>query len=122
MTGEPNEYLNIKHSGGNWCSYCRFDDKSGVRMSKAYQKSFDYNGVVPDRSTLYTPARIVRFNDSVLAYVNCILASQRQAHQVGAFLESRQELLVLVNGVSGKKKQSLQESINIFWRHIEQDT
>ena len=55
----------------------------------------------------------MRLNDSIRAYVYCLLGSQVQPRQAGSSLDLQQEFLVLVNDLIDKQ-QSLQESIDNF--------
>ena len=114
-TGLDNEYLNIQRKGGDWGQFYQFPPWSanvGIKMDNVSQNPFAYSRVIPDRGD-FTNAGIVRFNDSIRAYVYCLLGAQVQARQAGSSLESQQQFLVLVNDLIAKK-QSLEDSIKNF--------
>lgn len=112
-TGLSNNYMNVQKKGGDWGNYYHFGGSGGYPIDSISQDKFNYNRVVPDHSKLFTNAGLVRLNDSIRAYVYCLLGGQVQARQAGSSLESQQEFLVLVNDLIAKK-QSLEESIKNF--------
>ena len=108
--------LDVQKKGGDWGTYYQFppwNSSVGVKMDSVTQDAFNYNRVVPDHGKGFTPAGIVRLNDSIRAYVYCLLGAQVQARKAGSSLESQQEFLTLVNDIIAKK-QSLEESISNF--------
>ena len=109
--------MDVHRSGANgWGTYYQFPEwnsSAGTKMVSVTQDPFDYKRVVPDHSKSFTSPGIVRLNDSIRAYVYCLLGAQVQARQAGSSLESQQEFLVLVNDLI-MKKQSLQDSISNF--------
>ena len=121
-TGKENLYVNIKPKGtlepntnGSmyWGTDFSFDDDLFVKLTRCQQDLFNYDRIVPDHSKSFTNPGIVRINDSIRAYVYCLLGAQVQARQAGSSLESQQEFLVLVNDLINKR-QTLQESIANF--------
>jgi len=120
-TGAKNIYRNVKREGalepntGGSSYWGTSYDFGGdwINLTKVQQDSFNYNRVIPDHSKSFTSPGIVRLNDSVRAYVYCLLGAQVQARQAGSSLESQQEFLVLVNNLINER-QTLKESIVNF--------
>jgi hypothetical protein len=115
-TGLDNDFMDVQKKGGKWGTYYQFpptNDSIGVKLDSVTQDIFDYNRVVPDHTKGLTNSGIIRLNDSIRAYVYCLLGAQVQARQTGSSLEAQQQFLVLVNDLI-VKKQSLEESISNF--------
>lgn len=116
-TGQDNVYMNVQKKGvahfGSDYQFPPWNSSVGTKMDSVTQDHFDYNRVVPDHSSAFTNPGIVRLNDSIRAYVYCLLGAQVQARQAGSSLESQKQFLTLVNDLI-VKKQSLEESIKNF--------
>jgi len=115
-TGLKNLYLNVQRKGGDWGRYYQFppfNASVGTKMDSVTQTKFDYNRIIPDHSKGFTNPGLVRVNDSIRAYVYCLLGAQVQARQAGSSLEAQQEFLVLVDDLINDG-QTLQQSISNF--------
>ena len=112
-TGLDNPYINVQKTDSDWGTYYQFGG-GGYPIDAVQQDTFNYNRIIPDHNTAsFTNPGFVRINDSIRAYVYCLLGAQVQARQAGSSLESQQEFLTLVNDLIAKQ-QSLQESIGNF--------
>ncbi len=129
-TGKPNNYINIKIKGSRehndypeWGTYFQFAKEAnssvGISMNKVQQDTFNYLRVIPDHPAgNFTPAGLVRLNDSIRTYIYCLLGAQVQARAAaegndGKSLASQEQFLVLVNDIINKS-QSLEESVKNF--------
>lgn len=116
QSGKTIEYRSVTPGmmgdGKNW-QFPPWGAGAGGHIDSITQEAFGYQRLMPDHSKQFTDPGIVRLNDSIRAYVYCILGSQVQARQAGSSLESQQEFVTLVNDLINKK-QSLQDSIKNF--------
>ena len=127
-TGQLNWYVNVEKSGFENDNYdFKADLDSGITkginghgfirtLSSLKQDVFNYQRLIPDHGDGFTKAGVFRINDSIRAYVYCLLGAQtkvRSAFDGDRGLDAEHEFLTLVNDLINKQ-QSVKESIKNF--------